>query len=155
MALDPALAVVLGALVGGGFTFAGSVIGNTQQARRERKVQKLEAYRNSMRYLVRLKTLYQHEPLAPEITDDREWIEDYVEVQYWLTMTSALCAGHLQERIQKVALSFGRVDVIPSETKLAEALKKVTDAARDDIGAPPPALLQRVFRRDTAKLTST
>ena len=57
MALDPALAGLLGALVGGAATFGGSLFGNRQQARHERKrraqERKLEAYTNAMRSLMR------------------------------------------------------------------------------------------------------
>jgi hypothetical protein len=56
MPLDPALTGLLGALVGGGFTFAGSIVGNTQQARHERRdrleERKVEAYSNAMRCLL-------------------------------------------------------------------------------------------------------
>ena len=57
MAIDAALAGLFGALVGGGATFLGTVVSNTQQARhardQQRRDRKVEAYSNSLRSLLR------------------------------------------------------------------------------------------------------
>jgi hypothetical protein len=57
VALDPALAGLLGALVGGAAAFGATLVSNNQQARREqdkqRRDRKVEAYGNSLRSLVR------------------------------------------------------------------------------------------------------
>jgi hypothetical protein len=74
MAMDPALAGLLGALVGGGFTFAGSILGNTQQARHDREdrleQRKVETYINAMRSLLRATHYLELTPGVTRTIDD-------------------------------------------------------------------------------------
>jgi len=153
MAMDPAVAGLLGALVGGGFTFAGSIIGNLHQARRERRDRKLEAYTKSIRCLLRLKMM------AAKGGDLRPTLEaegapdspnDYLDTQYWLTVLSAVCAAHHQPDLRKEAFALVHSEGDLTEDGLDETLQIVTAAARDDIGAPRPTFLQHLFDRKPA-----
>jgi hypothetical protein len=109
--MDTAIAGFLGALVGGAATFGGTVVSNTQQARRERKKEheqrKVEAYSNSMRSLLRV--AHRRSIITGEvgaiIGKDMlaSWFDDIVDAEYWLTILSAACGSRYRESIQKTA----------------------------------------------------
>lgn len=111
MAMDPALAGLLGALVGGGATFLGTVVSNTQQARHTRDQQRLErkteAYGNTLRYLLRVahRRSEVHAEVGTILGEDiiASWFEDIVEAEYWLTSLTAVCGTRHREAISKAA----------------------------------------------------
>jgi hypothetical protein len=128
MAVDPALAGLLGALVGGAATFAGTVVSNTQQARhardQRRHDRKVEAYSNTMRFLLRAA----HRSAELGLTDEPPpsgdspqssdginravtWFEDLIDAEYWMTVLTTACGTRHRTRIQEAARTlFDEID---------------------------------------------
>ena len=143
MAMDPALAGLLCALVGGGFTFAGSILGNTQQARHDREdcleQRKVETYTNAMRSLLRATHYLELTPGGDLPPSEQMKVrgeqfttryENLVEAEYWLFVLAASCGSRHRKAIaaaaqkvlrtvdQSLASGFRRTD----ETVLLEDL---------------------------------
>lgn len=154
MALDPALAGLLGALVGGAATFGGSLFGNRQQARHERKrraqERKLEAYTNAMRSLMRAAyPEWRQDSQSPGTSSAKETQVSgearLLDAAYSLTVLTTACGSKYRAKIEGMAREMTQaIEKILTRQELDEvefqynALLKaywtVVEAARDDIG---------------------
>ena len=153
MAMDPALAVLLGALVGGGATFLGTIVSNAQQARHTREQQRLdrkvEAYSNSLRSLLRAahrrsELTVESGSLVSIMGKDMvaAWFDDLVDAEYWTTVLTTACGSRQRPNIQAAAeqlhdtierFTTGDPSLSPLGA-LREVYKTVATAARADIG---------------------
>jgi hypothetical protein len=152
LALDPALAGLLGALVGGGATVAGSILGNTQQARHERRdrheQRKVEVYSNSLRSLLRAahrrsEVQVESGKLMSIMGKDMiaTWFDDLVDAEYWTTVLTTACGSRQRAVVQEAARAlhqavnmFVSSSGIPPQQELEKVYEAIADAARQDIG---------------------
>jgi hypothetical protein len=148
MALDPALAGFLGAIIGGAATFSGTLVANLQQARRAgaegRQARKTEAYGNSLRSLLRAahrRTLVTGEG-RPTEEYFGGWLDDCIEAEYWLTILTTACGAKYQKPMREVNRALlDAMDAMNTEERILDfdlllrrSYRAVSEAARDDIG---------------------
>ena len=152
MAMDPALAGLLGALVGGGATFVGTVVSNTQQARhtrdRQRLERKVEAYSNSVRSLLRAahrrSEVTTKSGASVSIMGQDQvaaWFDDLIDAEYWTTVLTTACGSRQRQAIQEAAKSLhDAIDEFTTSGRrlpldaLQSVYRTVAEAARADIG---------------------
>jgi hypothetical protein len=154
LAVDPALAGLLGALVGGAATFGGSMLGNRQLARHNEAQRhfdrKVEAYGHSLRSLLRAmhrRSLFTDERwpvLGKDILGS--WFEDLADAEYCMFVLTTACGSQHRPQIEEATQAlFREVSRFATEGyrgsagtsplgAVTSAYAVVTRAARDDIG---------------------
>jgi hypothetical protein len=151
-ALDPALAGLVGALIGALAGAGGSLIASWLQRRDERRKwvidKRVEAYAQSLRFLNRIKAKRSDIQFVdgkmvtifgPELT--KEWFDEAAEAQHWLALLTVYCEKSSRDSILTASAEVSvAIDAMlnarggfPVEA-CDTALKLVGEAARVDFG---------------------